>query len=63
MWLARNKDGALYLYAIEPIKCEITWSSFSNASQWLELPKEEFLDVKWGDDRPTEVILKRVPKL
>ena len=52
VWLARDKDGSLYAYAINrPIKFLNCW--FSSFSGYLGKSKK-FPSVKWEDDEPTE---------
>ena len=56
VWLARDKDGSLYAYAINrPIKFLNCW--FSSFSGYLGKSKK-FPSVKWEDDEPTEAYIK-----
>ena len=56
VWLARDKDGSLYAYAINrPIKILDCW--FSSFSGYLGKSKK-FPSVKWEDDEPTEAYIK-----
>lgn len=56
MWLARDKDGELYLYEKKPFKDEL-------AEQWTLggdcefMPKNFFQEVQWTDEEPTKVKL------
>ena len=55
VWLARDKDGSLYAYAINrPIKFLNCW--FSSFSGYLGKSKK-FPSVKWEDDEPTEAYI------
>ena len=66
MWVARDKDGALWLFTHKPER-----SSFSKRFEWelpddvvsfasrMQLPYTMFPGLKWEDD-PLEVVLKQV---
>ena len=51
-WVARDKDGKIYLYRYKPIKDKFVWYSpgFS-----LALGRTPFPEIKWSDDEPTRV--------
>ena len=51
-WVARDKDGKLFLYRLKPLKDLTVWYSpgFS-----LALGRTPFPEVKWSDDEPTKV--------
>ena len=51
-WVARDKDGKLYLYRDRPIKDKFVWYSpgFS-----LVLASASFPEIKGSDDEPTKV--------
>ena len=51
-WVARDKDGKLFLYRDKPIKDKFIWYSpgFS-----LVLASASFPEIKWSDDEPTKV--------
>ena len=51
-WVARDKDGKIYLYRDKPIKDKFVWYSpgFS-----LVLASASFPEIKWSDDEPTRV--------
>lgn len=55
-FLVRDGDGALWIYEHEPKKKYEWWDK----NDWNELAKrldgEIFPDVKWSDDKPTEII-------
>lgn len=50
MWVAREKNGALFLFCEKPKK--------SKSYNSLVLPKEAFPSVKWEDNEPTRVIIR-----
>ena len=54
-WVARDKDGGLYLYLSyrKPRKVTEQW----HASDYIRLADEMFPEVKWSDDEPTKVKL------
>lgn len=54
MWIARDKDGLLYLFKDMPIKYENVWNSHRNQ---IFLGYNLFPEVKWEDEEPTEVEL------
>lgn len=60
MWLARDENGGLYLYYgyEEPYKGKTHWDDLT--SDYLELDKDMFPEVKWSDDEPTKVKLEIV---
>ena len=51
-WVARDKDGKIYLYRYKPIKDKFVWYSpgFS-----FVLASASFPEIKWSDDEPTKV--------
>ena len=60
MWVARDKNGKLRIWAIKPFKDE-------NAGEWsLGIPNQcsayinevQYREVKWEDKEPRELILK-----
>lgn len=65
MWIARDKNGLLYVYRYKPFKGE---------EVWIESPKDKkfdsgciiqndcFPEVKWEDEEPRELILKPINK-
>lgn len=60
-WIARDKDGGLYLYRRKPRKHAEYERWFSKYSIWLDWSERLFLarnffpQVKWEDKEPTEV--------
>lgn len=57
MRVAREKNGALFLFCEKPKKSKSYWIN-SNAFNSLVLPKEAFPSVKWEDNEPTRVIIR-----
>ena len=51
-WVARDKDGKIYLYRYKPIKDKFVWYS---PGFHLALASASFPEVKWSDDEPTRV--------
>ena len=51
-WVARDKDGKIYLYRYKPIKDKFVWYS---PGSHLALASASFPEVKWSDDEPTKV--------
>ena len=55
LYLARNKNGRLHLYNHIPIKGKEEWWSYHG--YLLRLHKHQFPEIKWEDEKPTEVKL------
>ena len=53
-WVAREKDGMLYLYAAKPRKYQSKWLPNIRAD-YFEIDRELFPEVKWEDEEPTEL--------
>lgn len=51
-WVAREKNGALFLFCEKPKKRKSYWINL-NTFNSLVLPKEAFPNVKWEDNEPT----------
>ena len=48
-WIARDKDGLIFLYAKKPSKCEYSWGG----CKYILLPLEHlFQFIQWEDDEP-----------
>lgn len=56
VWIARDKDGDLYVYPNIPLKFEYIWSQGSDINSML-LRSNKFPSVKWEDDEPTEAYI------
>lgn len=63
VWIARDKDGDLYVYPNIVSKNECIWSQCSDLNS-MELRSDKFPSVKWEDDEPTEayITLANEPK-
>lgn len=55
-WVARDKDGMLYLYLAKPRKNQSKWLP-NIRFDFIELSREFFPEVKWEDEEPTEVTI------
>ena len=63
MWLARDKDGYLYLYiGKKPIKGCRQWTleKIGTADEMIPLSGDLFPEVQWSDEEPTMVKLEIV---
>lgn len=57
MYVARDKDGLLFIHIDKPYKDKVgVWLS-SGATQCI--CSSFFPEVKWEDEEPTELILKK----
>lgn len=58
-WVARDKDGMLYLYTFKPRKSQSKWlpNIRFDLIEFIELSRESFPEVKWEDEEPTEIEL------
>ena len=55
-WVARDKNGRLFLYLAPPLKSQREWLP-NIRFNLVELSRESFPEVKWTDDEPTKVKL------
>lgn len=55
-WVARDKDGMLYLYLAKPRKSQSKWLP-NIRFDFVELSRELFPEVNWEDEEPTEVTI------
>lgn len=63
MYIARDKDGDLYLYKKQPMKYSESWQLCSdNPHDFYKLDSSLFPEVKWEDEEPTEVKLVKKEK-
>lgn len=59
MWIARDKNGDLWLFKKKPQKQKAGfWSVEVIMDVITQLPKQIFTEVKWEDEEPRELILK-----
>ena len=57
LWVARDKDGSLYMFDKKPYKDEKgSWLIEEHEYAWW-LPKTWFSSVKWEDDEPRRISL------
>ena len=57
VWIARDKDGDLFVFSSAPFKRECIWSPQSTNTNAMELKSDKFPTVKWEDDEPTEAYI------
>lgn len=61
VWIARDKDGGLYIYFIHPIKRKKEWRllDFHNEDGVgaKRIDSDLFPSVKWEDEEPTEAYI------
>lgn len=57
VWLARDKDGDLFVFSSAPFKVERVWSPQSPNINTMELKSDKFSSVKWEDEEPTEAYI------
>ena len=58
LWIARNKDGSLYMFDIRPSKNnEGIWIFGEQQYHSIKLPQTWFNSVKWEDDEPRRLSL------
>ena len=53
VWLARDKDGELFVYSDIPIRCKNHWGY----PTCFYIDKSMFPSIKWEDDEPTEAYI------
>lgn len=58
MYVARDRDGDLYLYKKKPVKYSGSWQLCSdNPHYFYKIDASLFPEVSWEDEEPTEVEL------
>ena len=56
IWVARDKDGSLFLYVNQkPSKEETIWNDYYG--RYIEIDGSLFPEVQWSDEEPTKVRL------
>ena len=63
MWLARDKDGTLWLFTYKPRKGDEEWEPtnvYDKNFTCMILNGSLFPEVKWSDEEPTKVKLEIV---
>ena len=58
MWIARDKDGDLWLYEKKPLKQPEYQEYVGGDCQILDI--NLFPEVKWSDPEPRELVLKPI---
>ncbi len=60
MWIARDKNGDLWLHKEKPIRTYDQWSSIGDVELVSLVDKSIFSEVKWEDEEPRELVLKPI---
>lgn len=63
MWIARDKNGLLYIYNHKPSKGKEVWVEnliAKGIDSLCPISKDSFPEVKWEDEEPRELILKPI---
>lgn len=59
MWIARDKNGSLYIYEEAPYKTATFNDCWVKRGGYMDkIPSNLFPEVKWEDKEPRELILK-----
>ena len=58
MWIARDKDDSLWLYAEKPIGKGINRWLMKPNSKNERIDDDWFPEIQWEDEEPKELILK-----
>ena len=59
MWVARDKDGELYLYSLRPIKGDKHFVCNTFNSECMQLDSDILSEVTW-ENSPVEIEIKPV---
>lgn len=62
-WVARDKNGLLFIYRHKPSKDKETWINNPQDTGLYDvwyIPNDYFPEVKWEDEEPRELILKPI---
>lgn len=63
MYVARDKDGDLWLYEKKPIKSELgVWQTDDENMHISSVNPVLFQEVSWEDEEPRELVLKPINK-
>lgn len=62
MWIARDKNGELWLHKERPVKWLIAWCSVGDTELLSLVDKSFFSEVQWSDNEPRELVLKPINK-
>lgn len=55
-WIARDKDGCLYMYYREPKRLVFSWKDAELSSFEWSVNDDSFPCVKWEDAKPTKIL-------
>ena len=58
MWIARDKNGELWLHKEKPMKFRDIWCSVGDVELLSLVDKSFFQEVQWSDQEPRELVLK-----
>lgn len=58
MWVARDKNGRLFMYKNKPSKDDEQWCS--SVYDLFPIDDTLFPEIKWEDPEPTEVQIKKI---
>lgn len=58
-WVARDKDGLLYIYENKPKK-GLFYGWVVKCGWFSNLPSYVFPEIKWDDEEPRELVLKPI---
>ena len=63
MWIARDKNGLLFIYRHEPSKDKEAWINNPQDTGLYDvryMTEDYFPEVKWEDEEPRKIILKPI---
>ena len=63
MWIARDKNGSLYVFVSRPYKNykTLSWDKTGGYDEEvMSIDSDLYPEVKWKDEEPRELILKPV---
>lgn len=60
MWIARDKNGELWLHKEKPVKFRGIWCSVGDVELVSPVDKSFFSEVQWSDPEPRELVLKPI---
>lgn len=60
MWIARDKNGELWMFKKKPERMINVWSAEFATDVIIRLPKQIFPEVQWSDPEPRELVLKPI---
>lgn len=55
MYIARNENGALYVFDVEPVKNKVNNLWTGRGASWLGVFNKLFQFVQWEDSEPTSI--------